>query len=63
MQTPTKPANLVEAEEKTALARLAYHLAKSRRAARAALEDLEFWSNKAAMLHVMWERGMLKVAA
>lgn len=49
MQTTAKPANLAKA--------------KGRRAVVAAMEELEFWSNKAAMLHVMWQRGMLGGAA
>jgi hypothetical protein len=64
MQTQTtKPTNLVEAEKKTELARQACKAASSKRAIRDALEDLEFWSNKAAMLSTMFQRGMIGGAA
>jgi hypothetical protein len=44
---------LAEAVTKMEQARAAYKAAKSRRAMRDAAEELEFWSNKAAMLAVM----------
>ena len=58
-----KPQNLVDAESELRLAQLRYHLAKSNRAMRDAREDIDFWSDKVAMLSVMFEKGMLKTAA
>ena len=58
-----KPQNLVDAESNLRLARLRYHLAKSNSAMREAREDIDFWSDKVAMLTVMFERSMLKTAA
>jgi hypothetical protein len=62
-QQDTRPSNLIEAEQKTEAARAATKAAKSRKAIREALEDLEFWSNKLAMLSVMHQRGMIGGAA
>jgi hypothetical protein len=62
-QQNTKPTNLVEAEQKAAAARAACAAAKTKRATRDAMEDLEFWTNKAAMLGVMFQRGMIGGAA
>lgn len=55
-----KPQNLVDAESELRLAQLRYHLAKSNRAMRDAREDIDFWSDKAAMLTVMFEKGMIR---
>ena len=54
-----KPQALIEAEQKMQAAKAAYINAKSKRAMRDAGEDFEFWSNKAAMLQVMADKGML----
>lgn len=51
-----KPQNLVDAESELRLAQLRYHLAKSNRAMRDAREDIDFWSDKVAMLSVMFEK-------
>ena len=53
-----KPQNLVDAESELRLARLRYQVAKSNRAMRDAREDVDFWSNKVAMLALIFERGM-----
>lgn len=58
-----KPENLIEAEAKTAAAQVAAKTATGKKAIREALEDLEFWSNKAAMLDVMFRKGMIGGAA
>ena len=55
-----KPQNLVAAESELRLAQLRYHLAKSNRAMRDAREDIDFWSDKVAMLSVMFEKGMIR---
>lgn len=55
-----KPQNLVDAESELRLAQLKYHLAKSNRAMRDAREDIDFWSDKVAMLSVMFEKGMIR---
>ena len=55
-----KPQNLVDAERELRLAQLRYHLAKSNRAMRDAREDIDFWSDKATMLTVMFEKGMIR---
>ena len=49
---------LTDAQEQRRLAGLRFHLAKSNRAKRDASEDLEFWSNKVAMLAVMVEKNI-----
>ena len=58
-----KPTNLIEAEAAADAARAAVKQATTKRAISAALEDLEFWTNKAAMLSVMFQRGMIGGAA
>ena len=58
----TKPQNLIDAEESLRIARLRYHVAKSNRAMRDAREDVDFWSNKVAMLTIMLEKNMFKAA-
>lgn len=58
-----KPQNLVDAENELRLARLRYQVAKSNLALREARENVDFWSDKVAMLTVMFEKGMLKTAA
>ena len=63
MAQQQKPTNLVEAEQKATAAKLAADSAKSKRALRDAMEDLEFWSSKAAMLDVMFRKGMIGGAA
>lgn len=57
--TAEKPQNLVDAESELRLARLRYQIAKSNRAMREASEDVDFWSDKVAMLTVMFDRGMI----
>jgi len=54
-----KPTALIDAEAKMQAARAVYVNAKSKAAIRNAADDFEFWSNKAAMLDVMWKKGML----
>ena len=51
-----KPQNLVDAEDSLRIARLRYHLAKSNRAMRDAREDVDFLSDKVAMLTVMFSK-------
>lgn len=58
--TAEKPQNLVDAESELRLARLRYQVAKSNRAMREAREDVDFWSDKVAMLTVMFEKGMIR---
>jgi hypothetical protein len=55
-----KPQNLVDAENSLRIARLQYHVAKSNRAMRDAREDVDFWSDKVAMLTLMFEKEMLQ---
>jgi hypothetical protein len=54
-----KPQNLIDAENSLRIARLQYHVAKSNRAMRAAREDVDFWSDKAEMLKIMFEKNMI----
>ena len=54
-----KPQNLIDAENSLRIARLQYHVAKSNRAMREAREDVDFWSDKVAMLNVMLEKGLI----
>lgn len=54
-----KPQNLVDAENNLRIARLRYQIAKGNRAMHDAREDVDFWSDKVAMLAVMLEKGML----
>ena len=58
-----KPQNLVDAENSLRIARLQYQVAKSNRAMRAAREDVDFWSDKVAMLTIMFEKQMIGVTA
>lgn len=53
-----KPQNLVDAENELRICRLKYHVARSNRAMRDAREDVDFWSDKVAMLTLIFERGM-----
>jgi hypothetical protein len=55
-----KPQNLVDAESNLRLARLTYQIAKGRNGLRDARETVDFWSDKVAMLTVMFDKGMLK---
>ena len=55
-----KPQNLVDAENSLRIARLQYHVAKSNKAMREAREDVDFWSDKVAMLNVMFEKNMIQ---
>ena len=48
---------LKHAVEQMEAARTRYQAAKTKRALRDGAEDLEFWSNKAAMLDVMVRKG------
>lgn len=54
-----KPQNLTDAENSLRIARLQYHVAKSNAAMCRAREDVDFWSDKVAMLTVMFEKGMI----
>lgn len=65
MQTTpaAQPAVLIEAVAKMNEAKAKYAAAKSKRAINDAYDDIEFWSNKAAMLDVMAKRGMLQGGA
>lgn len=58
-----KPQNLVDAENSLRISRLQYQVAKSNRAMRAAREDVDFWSDKVAMLTIMFEKQMIGVTA
>ena len=55
-----KPQNLVDAESSLRIARLQYQVAKSNRAMRDARENVDFWSDKVAMLTIMFEKGMIR---
>ena len=54
-----KPQNLVDAENSLRIARLQYQVAKSNRAMRDARENVDFWSDKVAMLTIMYDKRML----
>lgn len=57
-QQTTRPSQIDLAQEQVRLAQTRIHLARSNRAERDAFEDLEFWSNKSAMLQAMVAKGM-----
>jgi len=54
-----KPQNLIDAENSLRIAQLKYHVAKSNRAMRDAREDMDFWSDKVAMLTIMFNKEMI----
>jgi len=54
-----KPQNLIDAENELRRCTLQYKVAKSQKAMREAREDVDFWSDKVAMLTIMYEKGMI----
>ena len=54
-----KPQNLIDAENELRRCNLQYKVAKSQKAMREARENVDFWSDKVAMLTIMFEKGMI----